>query len=91
MNWDETTDQRAMCWTAPASRPNPGGVASHERQAYRLAVYRRAQDRFAELVAGGAVTRTTATWRAFQEVCATYDLEPAEWGLLIRCLMIMAS
>lgn len=91
MYWDETTDQRAKSWTAPAPRQTPSGVASRERQEYRLAIYRRAQERFHEIVAGGAVTRTTATWRALQDVCATYDLEPAEWGLLIRCLMMMAS
>jgi hypothetical protein len=91
MYWDETTDQRAKSWTTHAPNLKLCGVASRERQEYRLAVYRRAQERFREMVAGGAVTRTTATWRALQEVCATYDLEPAEWGMLIRCLMITAS
>lgn len=91
MYWDETTDQHARSWTTPAPHRQSCGVASRERQEYRLAVYRRAQERFGAIMAGGAVTRTTATWRALQEVCATYDLEPAEWGLLIHCLMTTAA
>ncbi|GEM_PF-4247201 len=91
MYWDDTPDRSAKSWTMHAPRRKPRGVASRERQEYRLAVYRRAQERFREILAGGAVTRTTATWRALQDVCRTYDLEPAEWGLLIHCLMSTSS
>ncbi len=87
MYWGETTDQNATHWTTRMSRSKTHAVASQERQEYRLVVYRRAQERFREAMAGGAMTRTAAAWRALQDVCTTYDLAPAEWSLLIHCLM----
>lgn len=87
MYWDETTGQSAPRWTTQTPHRTAHAAASRERQEYRLAVYRRAQERFREAMAGGTMARTAAAWRALQDVCTTYDLAPAEWTLLIHCLM----
>lgn len=87
MYWDETPNQRDNCRVAQSPYRKARGVVSRERQEYRLAAYRRAQGCFHDAMASGAVTRTAATWRALQDVCGAYTLEPAEWGLLIHCLM----
>ncbi|MHB8646015.1 MAG: hypothetical protein ACYDAR_09540 [Thermomicrobiales bacterium] len=91
MYWDEPTSQSAKSWTTTVPHRKARGTVDRERQEYRLAVYRQAQERFRAIAADGAVNRTTAMWRALQDVCGTYDLEPAEWGLLIRCLMTASS
>ena len=91
MYWDETSSQSANYKMAHAPHGKTRGVASRERQEYRLAAYRRAQERFRDAMASGAMTRTAATWRALQDVCSAYNLEPAELGLLIHCLMTPSS
>jgi hypothetical protein len=91
MYWDETPSQSAKYTTAAAPHGKIRDGASRERQEYRLAAYRRAQERFRDAMASGAGTRTAATWRALQDVCSAYTLEPAELGLLIHCLMTPSS
>ena len=91
MYWDETPNQSAKYRMMHAPHGKTRGVASRERQEYRLAAYRRAQEDFRNAMASGTVTRTAATWRALQNVCSAYTLEPAEWGLLIHCLMTPSS